>query len=104
MTVDPFGLDRCSTCGNAYAYDRLDDGTCAVCHGPFDGAEVESDYRVWLRSFDDDDAGKAAEAALDALPPLTDRARGLLFPILERAILKERMRTVAEAEPDESST
>lgn len=49
-----------------------------------------TDYRVWLGSFDHDDNRKAAEAALDALAPLTDWARGLLFPILAEAILMER--------------
>lgn len=47
-------------------------------------------YREWLASFEHDDHGKAAEAALNDLGRLNERARGLLFPILREAILMER--------------
>jgi len=36
-TIDPLGLTRCASCGNAFAYDRLPDGRCRVCGGRFDG-------------------------------------------------------------------
>jgi hypothetical protein len=36
-TQDPIGLKRCASCGNAFEYDRLADGRCGHCGGPFDG-------------------------------------------------------------------
>lgn len=48
------------------------------------------DYLEWLRSFDQDDHGKAALAALADLGRLTGRARDLLLPILTEAVLMAR--------------
>ena len=56
------------------------------------------DYTEWLRSFDQDDHGKAAEAALDDLGRLSSRARDLLHPILTEAILMERRANVRQIE------
>jgi hypothetical protein len=36
ITQDPIGLKRCASCGNAFEYDRLADGRCGYCGGPFD--------------------------------------------------------------------
>lgn len=33
---DPLGLKRCASCGNAFEYDQLPDGTCRQCGGSFD--------------------------------------------------------------------
>jgi hypothetical protein len=42
-TQDPIGLNRCASCGNAFEYDRLADGRCGYCGGPFDGPKAEAD-------------------------------------------------------------
>ena len=34
--IDPLGLRRCSSCQNAFEYDRQPDGRCGHCGGPFD--------------------------------------------------------------------
>lgn len=34
--VDPLGLRRCASCGNAFEHDRLEDGRCGHCGGRFD--------------------------------------------------------------------
>ena len=39
--IDPLGLTRCASCGNAYSYDRGEDGTCQHCGGPFDPPDDE---------------------------------------------------------------
>lgn len=49
-----------------------------------------SEVQDWLRSFDYDDHEKAALAALEDLGRLSNRARGLLLPILTEAVLMAR--------------
>ena len=61
---------------------------------------MSTNYRDWLQSFDHDDHGKAAVAALDDLGRLSLRSRTLLLPILTEAVLMLRRgeaRTVERA-------
>ena len=57
-------------------------------------------HKEWLRSFaevwEDDD--KAAEAALDDLGKLNQRARGLLLPVLSEAVLMVRRADTRQVE------
>ncbi len=51
-TIDPLGLTRCGSCGNAFSYDRLPSGRCRICGGRFDrgGTGGKSAFETQLRS------------------------------------------------------
>ena len=59
-----------------------------------------SEHREWLRSFAEawEDDSKAAEEALGDLGRLSQRARGLLLPILSEAVLMVRRADTRQVE------
>lgn len=61
MTIDPLGLARCASCGNAFEADRQPDGACGRCGGVFDAPAPASRQRAPV-SFRD----AVVEVAIDA--------------------------------------